>query len=337
MRYDLDVDILVMNSHDAVLKKHLNQDVNYVDLHTSNARFAFFPLLRYIRKHQPDIFLVFNYELAVLILMLRTLFNFKCKIVARNINTLSQKRNQNQSIWRQYVVWPLIDYFFCNVDCVINQCEGMQNDLLEHYPKLKNKSVVIYNPVSKRIEKYAENLDRNNTDVDDYLLYIGSLEKQKAVHNAITAFSRITNHYPNIRLKIVGKGSLENELKLLAVQLMVEDKVDFEGFQYDVIPYFINARGTMLTSLYEGFPNVLVESITLGTPVISFNCPSGPEEIIIPDVNGYLVENQNVDDLVVTLDKFLNKKWSHDEIMQSATQFKSVSIIRKYCNVLVDH
>jgi glycosyltransferase involved in cell wall biosynthesis len=58
--------------------------------------------------------------------------------------------------------------------------------------------------------------------------------------------------------------------------------------------YYRRAKATLLTSFFEGFPNVLVESIALGTPVISFDCPSGPADIIIPGVNGILVPNQDI-------------------------------------------
>jgi len=65
--------------------------------------------------------------------------------------------------------------------------------------------------------------------------------------------------------------------------------VGFEGFKKDMIPYYLSAKATVLTPLYEGFPNVLVESITLGTPAIAFNCPSRPSEIIVDGINGFLV------------------------------------------------
>ena len=62
----------------------------------------------------------------------------------------------------------------------------------------------------------------------------------------------------------------------------------------------------MFASLYEGYPNVLVESITLKTPVVAFDCPSGPSEIIKNKVNGYLVKYQDVEDLKIKLDLLLS-------------------------------
>ena len=113
--------------------------------------------------------------------------------------------------------------------------------------------------------------------------------KIKGFHHAIKAFACIVEKYPYLRLKIVGKGSQEKNLKKIAEKYSVLKKVDFEGFHKEIIPYYLHARVTILPSLYEGYPNVLIESISMNTPVIAFDCPSGPNEIIIDGVNGYLV------------------------------------------------
>ena len=86
---------------------------------------------------------------------------------------------------------------------------------------------------------------------------MGRLEKQKAFNYAIEAFSGIKDNFPNLRLKIVGQGSLKQELKQKAIDLNVENRVDFEGFQKDIIPYYLHSKATVLTSIYEGYPNVL--------------------------------------------------------------------------------
>ena len=167
----------------------------------------------------------------------------------------------------------------------------MRDDLISIYSQLSKKTEVIFNPIPNQLIEYASKNDLSKIKKENYLLCIGRLEKIKGFHHAIKAFAGIVQKYPYLRLKVVGKGS-EINLKQMAKKHSVADKVDFEGFKKDIIPYYLKARVTILPSLYEGYPNVLIESISMNTPVIAFDCPSGPNEIIIDGRNGYLVKNQ---------------------------------------------
>lgn len=314
------VDLVVLHLNNAAYQDLVSKSVNLVVLDVNHAFYAGLPLLKYMRNEKPRTVLVFTYELAAMLLMLRSFFRLKVIIISRNINTLSCKLKQTQGVWRKHVVKPIIDGFYCKVDHVINQCDAMRNDLVAIYPQLADKSSVIYNPVAKHIEDYAKSHDLNEVDKQDYLLCVGRLEKQKAFHYAIEGFAGLANEFPKLRLKIVGQGSLEQALRQCAVDFGVADRVDFEGFQKDMIPFYLHAKATILTSLYEGFPNVLVESITLGTPVVALDCPGGPSEIVQDGVNGYLVEYQNADDFKDKLRQLLLKRFVKADIQTTAKQ-----------------
>ena len=150
----------------------------------------------------------------------------------------------------------------------------------------------------------------------------------------LEAFAGISNKFPNLRLKIVGQGRLESHLKQIAIDNGVKDLVDFEGFQKDMIPYYLNARATVLTSIYEGYPNVLVESITLRTPVVAFDCPSGPSEIVKDKINGYLVKYQDVKELKEKLNLILSNGVSIDEINNTVNQNRVSQVYKLYKNVI---
>ena len=140
------------------------------------------------------------------------------------------------NFWSRNIVKPLIKYFYNKIDHVVNQCHDMRKDLIFLYPELDKNSSVIINPLPAHIQEYAINRDLSLIEKENYLLCVGRLEKQKSFHYIIEAFAGIANKFPKLRLKIVGKGSLERELKQKAFECRVVDKVDFEGFQKNIIP-----------------------------------------------------------------------------------------------------
>lgn len=331
---DFQVDLVVLHLNNAAYLDRVNDKVNLVELGVNNARYAALPLLKYMRNEKPEKFFVFNYELAVMLVILRSFFFNKTKVIARNINTFSKNTTKPQGIWQRCIVSPLINHFYGKCDHIINQCQAMREDLVSVFPHLADKTSVIYNPVAKHVEDYARAHDLTQVVKQDYLLCVGRLEKQKAFHYAIEAFASIANDFPNLRLKIVGQGSLEQSLKLCAHDFFVADRVDFEGFQSVMIPYYLHAKATLLTSLYEGFPNVLVESITLGTPVVAFDCPSGPREIIEEGVNGYLVRYKDIDDFKGKIDNVLLDAQNSELITESSRFYSSSKVLGIYYKLI---
>lgn len=289
-----EVDLLVLHLRNSEYLTRVNSKVNLVNLGVSRARNSWRPLLQYIKFEKPQTILVFNYELAILVLLIRLVISNSFKVIARNVNTLSEKRKLAKGAWHKVIVLGLIDRLYKNVDHVINQCSGMETDLLQCFPSLSGKTSVIYNPVNESLLDDSVGVsEMHGSTLQSYLLYVGRLEPQKDVQRVINIFSLLPRKYSYLRLKIVGKGSLEEALKKQVKDLKLEDRVDFEGFQGDLRDYYKNANATVLASLFEGFPNVLVESICLGTPVISHDCKSGPNEIIRDKFNGYLVPYQD--------------------------------------------
>ncbi len=324
-----EIDLVVLNLEDPVYLNRLSDRVKLVVLGVSRVRYAFIPLCKYILKYNPKKFLVFNYLLTVQLVFSRKLMFKDFLIIARNINTFSQNSNISGEGWQREAVFRIVSLVYDKVDHVINQCQGMEEDLLESFPALRGKTSVIYNPVNKEVQSVAEKSDLAKVQKDNFLLCVGRLESQKAFHYAIKAFSLILKGNPGLRLKIVGAGSLGFELEEQARSLNILDEVDFEGFQRDVVPYYLRARATVLTSLYEGFPNVLVESITLGTPVVAFDCQSGPGEIINKD-NGLLVKHESLEDLVIGMASILNKSWDSNSVSLSLSNTNASVVFEQY-------
>ena len=326
------VDLVVLNLNNEVYLDRISNKINLVVLDVNHTRYSFVPLLKYLYKNKIRLCLVFNHELAVTLVILRILFRLDVKIISRNISVLSIKIEQfrKKNIWERYVVRPLVTYFYQKIDHVVNQCHSMRDDLIKVYPQLHNNSSVIFNPISTHFEDYIKKNNLTNIEKKNYLLCVGRLEEVKAFHYAIEGFAGIAKKFPNLRLKIVGKGSLENDLRQKAIDHNVEARVDFVGFQKDVIQYYLYAKATILTSLYEGYPNVLLESLAMNTPVIAFNCPGGTNEIIQDGLNGHLVKYQDVDDLKKKLSTLLLNNYNNYDLKNSIKKNKIEQVFKHY-------
>lgn len=128
----------------------------------------------------------------------------------------------------------------------------------------------------------------------EYILSVGRMDDDiKQFDKLILAFAKSTLPAQNIKLVLLGEGSLRAKLQEQVKALDLEKQVYFLGWQENPFSYMKRAKFTVLASKNEGFGNVLIESLACETPVISFDCLSGPSEIIKNKYNGLLIEDQN--------------------------------------------
>lgn len=326
------VDLVVLNLMDKSFLADVSKKINLVVLNVNQIRHSSIPLANYIFKNKTKVVLVFNHELAVILAIVRILLRLKIIIISRNISVLSIKIKQydSQNFFKKNIIKPLVKYFYRKIDYVINQSENMRDDLISVFPQFLKNSCVIYNPISIQITDYANKFDFNKIEKKNYILCVGRLERVKGFDLAIEGFAGISKRFPNLRLKIVGNGKLKNDLKKKAIEYGVFDKIDFEGFQNDIIPYYLYAKATILTSLYEGYPNVLIESIAMNTPVVAFNCPGGTNEIVKNGLNGHLVNNQDISDLKEKISITLTNNFDYDNLKNSINANQTNKVFKKY-------
>ncbi|TDO96145.1 glycosyltransferase [Flavobacterium sp. 245] len=169
-----------------------------------------------------------------------------------------------------------------------------------------------------------------------YILAIGRLEEIKQFDELILAYANSILPEKGIKLFIVGSGSYQQSYKELSVKLGLGSDVEFTDFLENPYPYYKNALFTVLCSKNEGLSNVLLESLACSTPVISFDCFCGPNEIILDKYNGLLVENQNFKKLTEAIDTMFMDKHLYrickENSLKSVEKFSLITIGKQWLN-----
>jgi glycosyltransferase involved in cell wall biosynthesis len=143
---------------------------------------------------------------------------------------------------------------------------------------------------------------------------VGRLEKLKGHDVLIRAFGKIRGTYRDWRLVIVGDGPMKQELEAICAELGVCKFVHFAGVSSNVEAWMQSAGIFVLASQFEGFPNVLIEAMAMGAPVISTDCRNGPSEIITDSVDGCLVPVGDVNQLASAIAGLIESPAHREEL-----------------------
>lgn len=148
----------------------------------------------------------------------------------------------------------------------------------------------------------------------------GRLTEQKGFDLLIEAFGRLTGDFPAWNLLILGDGPKRSDLGSLCQRLGVAERVTFTGNVLQPETFLREADLFVLPSRFEGFPNVLCEAMACGLPVIAADCPTGPREIIRPEVDGLLVETENPEALARAMASLMADEPRRREMGRRATE-----------------
>ena len=175
----------------------------------------------------------------------------------------------------------------------------MTRGAAEYYPERQRpRTTIIPNPV--QLPENWKNRRRGNT-----VTAVGRLTGQKQFHLLIKAFGYIAAQFPAWNLTIWGEGEDRKDLEDLRMRLGLEDRVKLPGLTDHPGQWVETADVFVLSSAYEGWPNVIVEAMAAGLPVISFDCEHGVTDMIEDGVSGRLVPLDNVSELASTMAEVL--------------------------------
>lgn len=285
-------------------------NVKIVEFKNHSDIVIFFHIAKLLIKEKPDILVSSFPHINTACIMAKFLIRSKTKIVLTEHTTFSHIPPTARTSFRRFVAKSILPhfmkFFYPKADAVICVSRGVAEDLLLHIPKLK-KIHIIYNPVADKsiIESSLEPIDFPwfKNQKEPIVISAGRLVKAKDYPCLLGAFKMVLRKKP-CKLVILGEGEEKQKLENLSRDLSISENIAFLGFQKNPFKYMAKSSALVLSSIREGFGNVIIESMALGIPVVSTNS-AGPKEIIENNKNGILVPSGNKDLLAEAILKIL--------------------------------
>ncbi|HIC09174.1 MAG TPA: glycosyltransferase [Aquificales bacterium] len=222
-------------------------------------------------------------------------------------------------------------------DKIVAVSNSVKKDLEEAFFINPQKVEVIYNPIDvnlirqkaeEPIEPHLEELFKKHP----VIVNVARMETQKGLHHLINIFERVNKKLPQTRLVLIGDGSLRRDLENQVLQKGLKDKVFFLGWRENPFPYVARSKVFALTSLWEGLAMVMLESFSLGVPIVAFKTRGGHVEVL--ENCCPLIEYPNENLYAETLIKILSDKSFHkklqEKVLEKVKSFHSEVIASKY-------
>lgn len=259
-----------------------------------------------VQQEKPDVVVSFI-DVSNMLAILACLFTKTPVIISERTYPPYFNRNNMFDLWRK-LIYKLSTGFVAQTTNVAKWAEQFLS-----VTKIK----VISNPIDNNSLATDLNQVRNNS-----ILAVGRLCSEKGFDLLINAFHQCYAEYPDWELLIVGEGPERSNLEVQLKQLNLQTKVKLIGQVELPKLYYATAKIFVLSSRVEGFPNVLLEAMAHQLAVISFDCASGPADIINNGVNGLLVPQHDQVQLVLALQTLMQDVALRDKLAAEAIKVR---------------
>lgn len=324
--YECKLLILMPEDKSFRLKAFIPADLPYVIVSGSRVILPYL-ILDQIKKAKPAyIFDFFDYTMTTTVVrFLSKLLWPDIKIIFRECNMPLQGHTK-----RQLAIGKL---FIKYADVIVSQTNEMKMEMQKCYSLSPEKITVINNPIDtdEILKKIKEPYHYNNSDCIHYVA-VGRVAPQKDYITLLKAFAIVQHTLPKSQLHIVGHYSDDNytaKLDDVITSLGLDGYVFFEGFQTNPYKYIKAANAFVLSSIYEGLPNVMQEAMFLRKPIVATRCIPYISQVIENDINGYVVDAGNSEQLADAMLKSLTLRVQGNFVDNERRKKQIVNLINK--------
>ncbi|CAM1355371.1 glycosyltransferase [Tenacibaculum halocynthiae] len=277
-------------------------------------------IIKVILKDKPNV--VFSSIQHVNLLMGLLSFLFRNVVfIAREASVISAMNNYVSH--KKILPKKINRLIYSRFSKIVCQSLDMKNDFINNFKLSPNKLKVINNPITKNS---SLNYNREKPEIINFIT-IGRLSKEKGHERVLKALSKIKDY--NYNYRIIGSGKEEEQIKELARNLDIDNNIIYIPFTKNVLKYLYESDFFIQGSYVEGFPNALLESCSVGTPVLAYNCPGGTKEIIENGINGYFFDSEK--DFEEKLIQVHKEGFNRQKVIESVnSKFSSKIILEQY-------
>jgi glycosyltransferase involved in cell wall biosynthesis len=222
-------------------------------------------------------------QISISFLNFPNVYNLLSRVKEKTITSFRSNQSMSNNTYFKKMI---VKYILKKSDAVVSISQGVKSDLETNFHGDSQKIYTIYNFLATDLpESYTFKSSKNYSNNNFTFINIGSLRSVKGHMYLIKAFSIYVKKYPKANLIILGEGHLRSKLQDYINNLNLQNLVHLKGYVNNTSEYLRDADVMILTSLYEGLSNAILEALLHGNMVISTDCFSGPREILAPNTN----------------------------------------------------
>jgi len=337
-------DELTDNLDVALLKKqgvylaNLKERIKIIDLGVKSEKIGkYLPsIIRQLYRLEKNYDCIFSFMWeSNFINLLVSVFSKKIRIISERIN-LEEYLNSTFTGLKKMIIFSATKFLYKKANLIVTPSTGLKTQL-NNVLRINEKNIkVIPNPFDLKNIKYFSTEDIEF--FQPFILFVGRLHKQKNIPLLLKAFKNLKNK--DIKLIIIGEGEEKSTLRSMIKALDLSDRVNMMGFQKNPYKYMSKALCLVLPSNYEAFPNVIIEAMVCGCPVISTDCPFGPSEIIQNEKNGILIPVNDASGLSSALEKIVSDEKLRTKLIENAYEtvknYDIEKIVQEYKKAILE-